>query len=84
MVLLITPEWKTGQLCKCKTPSHKKSVLLTTIRPVEILDLHIKPADFFTANPAIDVPGRKNFTSQLTNAEKAEESSCCADSKPRL
>ncbi|EXL41894.1 copper amine oxidase 1 [Fusarium oxysporum f. sp. radicis-lycopersici 26381] len=64
--------------------THNPRVEDWPVMPVEILDLHIKPADFFTANPAIDVPGRKNFTSQLTNAEKAQESSCCADSKPRL
>jgi len=68
-------------------PSYGKSSdqSLTKSRPVEILDLHIKPADFFTANPAIDVPGRKNFTSQLTDGEKVGgETSCCADSKPHL
>ncbi|KAL5586781.1 hypothetical protein FOBRF1_016651 [Fusarium oxysporum] len=64
--------------------THNPRVEDWPVMPVEILDLHIKPADFFTANPAIDVPGRKNFTSQLTNAEKTQESSCCADSKPRL
>ncbi|KAG5811662.1 hypothetical protein H9Q74_004549 [Fusarium xylarioides] len=64
--------------------THNPRVEDWPVMPVEILDLHIKPADFFTANPAIDVPGRKNFTSQLTNAEKAEETSRCADTKPRL
>jgi primary-amine oxidase len=53
-------------------------------RPVEILELHIKPADFFERNPALDVPGRKNFTSQLTNAEKTEEQPSYCTSKPRL
>ncbi|KAG5792172.1 hypothetical protein H9Q69_008761 [Fusarium xylarioides] len=64
--------------------THNPRVEDWPVMPFEILDLHIKPADFFTANPAIDVPGRKNFTSQLTNAEKAEETSRCADTKPRL
>lgn len=33
-------------------------------RPVEIHTIQLKPADFFTRNPAIDVPSAKNVTSQ--------------------
>ena len=33
-------------------------------RPVEIHTIQLKPADFFTRNPAIDVPSTKNVTSQ--------------------
>ena len=36
-------------------------------RPVEIHQLHIKPADFFEGNPAIDVPSNRNKASILTN-----------------
>jgi primary-amine oxidase len=39
---------------------------------VEIHQLHIKPADFFTCNPAIDVPGKKNESSVLV-----DDSKCC-------
>ena len=54
-------------------------------RPVEILELHIKPADFFTANPALDVPGNKNIASVYAPEEKKNDiqpsalskSSCC-------
>ena len=31
--------------------------------PMEKHELHIRPADFFTANPALDVPGKKNESS---------------------
>lgn len=41
--------------------------------PVEIHQLHLRPADFFTANPAIDVPASKNTASVLAEQEK----SCC-------
>lgn len=41
-------------------------------RPVEIHELHIKPADFFAANPSIDVPSTRNLSSQL-----APEKACC-------
>lgn len=35
-----------------------------------MLQLHITPSDFFTANPAIDVPSEKNHESVLvTNGE---------------
>jgi primary-amine oxidase len=42
-------------------------------RPVEIHQVHIRPADFFTANPAIDVPGSKNNASVLAPGSQ----SCC-------
>lgn len=34
-------------------------------RPIETHQIHLKPADFFTKNPAIDVPSTKNQTSML-------------------
>jgi primary-amine oxidase len=37
------------------------------VMPVEIHQLHIKPVNFFTENPAIDVPSSKNSASKLTN-----------------
>lgn len=43
-------------------------------RPVEIHQLHIKPSDFFSANPSIDVPSSKNLASTLV-----EKESCCQD-----
>lgn len=36
---------------------------------MEIHQFHIRPADFFTSNPALDMPGRKDETSVLV--------SCC-------
>lgn len=41
--------------------------------PVEIHEVHLRPADFFTSNPAIDVPGNKNETSVLAPGSQ----SCC-------
>ncbi|RGP72015.1 copper amine oxidase 1 [Fusarium longipes] len=35
------------------------------VMPVEMLQLHITPSDFFTGNPAIDVPGDKDLGSRL-------------------
>jgi primary-amine oxidase len=43
------------------------------VMPVEIHQIHLRPADFFTANPAIDVPGTKNAASILA----PESQSCC-------
>jgi primary-amine oxidase len=37
------------------------------IRPVEIHQMHLKPADFFEQNPALDVPALKNPTSVLAD-----------------
>jgi hypothetical protein len=38
-----------------------------TFRPVETLAFNISPVDFFTANPAIDVPPSSDTASQLAN-----------------
>lgn len=37
----------------------------THYRPVEKLELHITPADFFTENPALDVPSSRDIGSRL-------------------
>ncbi|KAI1824969.1 copper amine oxidase 1 [Xylaria intraflava] len=39
------------------------------VMPVEIHQFHIRPADFFTINPALDMPAKKNEASTLV--------SCC-------
>ncbi|KAF4440936.1 Copper amine oxidase 1 [Fusarium austroafricanum] len=47
------------------------------VMPVEMLQLHITPVDFFTGNPAIDVPSNKDIGSRLT-------SGCCKEEQPKL
>jgi primary-amine oxidase len=47
--------------------THNPRVEDWPVMPVEVHQLHLKPADFFTCNPAIDVPGNKNMASILTN-----------------
>ncbi|KAK1242737.1 hypothetical protein MKX08_005549 [Trichoderma sp. CBMAI-0020] len=44
------------------------------VMPVEIFQLHMRPTDFFTANPALDVPGTRNNASVLLGG------SCCTSS----
>jgi len=43
-------------------------------RPVEIHQVHLKPTDFFAANPSIDVPSSKNTASRLVQG-----GDCCSD-----
>jgi primary-amine oxidase len=50
-------------------------MLMYDNRPVEIHQLHIKPSDFFSANPSIDVPSNKKVAS--THVEQKD--SCCQD-----
>ncbi|KAI1614032.1 copper amine oxidase 1 [Exophiala viscosa] len=60
--------------------THNPRVEDWPVMPVEIHQLHIKPADFFTENPAIDVPSSKNEASVLTNGATnghANGASCC-------
>ena len=42
---------------------------------METHQLHIRPADFFTINPAIDVPGSKNESSVLVEGDMK---GCCS------
>ncbi|KAL7800127.1 copper amine oxidase [Trichoderma ceciliae] len=44
------------------------------VMPVEIFQIHIRPADFFNANPALDVPSTRNDASVLLGG------SCCTTS----
>ncbi|RPB26295.1 hypothetical protein L211DRAFT_781996 [Terfezia boudieri ATCC MYA-4762] len=44
--------------------THNPRVEDFPVMPVEIYTIQLKPADFFTRNPAIDVPSTKNVTSQ--------------------
>ena len=45
------------------------------VMPSEIFQVHFKPSDFFTVNPAIDVPSTKNQASVLVG----KESDCCSE-----
>ncbi|KAJ1335801.1 primary-amine oxidase [Microdochium nivale] len=45
--------------------THNPRVEDWPIMPVEIHQIHIRPSDFFTANPALDIPATVNKTSVL-------------------
>ncbi|KAG7103825.1 Copper amine oxidase 1 like protein [Verticillium longisporum] len=62
-------------LWSCFGLTHNPRVEDWPVMPVEIMELHISPVDFFTGNPAIDVPSGKDTTSELT-------SGCCT--RPKL
>ncbi|RMZ83078.1 hypothetical protein DV738_g1415, partial [Chaetothyriales sp. CBS 135597] len=56
--------------------THNPRVEDWPVMPVEIFQLHIKPSDFFTANPALDVPSSKNAASQLVTST-TNGADCC-------
>lgn len=56
--------------------THNPRVEDWPVMPVEIHQLHLRPADFFTANPAVDVPGTRNEASVLVNGTRGSESCC--------
>ncbi|PQE33946.1 Copper amine oxidase 1 protein [Rutstroemia sp. NJR-2017a WRK4] len=61
--------------------THNPRVEDWPVMPVEIHELHIKPADFFEANPSIDVPSSRNLASKLVEKEKnGDTSGCCQKS----
>ncbi|KAL4915823.1 copper amine oxidase [Aspergillus aurantiobrunneus] len=52
--------------------THNPRVEDWPVMPVEIFQLMIRPADFFTANPSLDVPSGKNEASRVVGS-----SECC-------
>ena len=55
--------------------THNPRVEDWPIMPIEKVEFHLRPADFFNRNPALDVPGNKNKASILVNEE---DQKCCA------
>jgi primary-amine oxidase len=55
--------------------THNPRVEDWPVMPVEIFQLMIKPADFFTANPSLDVPSSRNAASRVVQKE------CCRDAQ---
>lgn len=49
--------------------THNPRVEDWPVMPVEIHQLHLRPSDFFDANPALDVPGTRNEASVVVNGE---------------
>ncbi|KAK8131901.1 hypothetical protein PG999_000074 [Apiospora kogelbergensis] len=56
--------------------THNPRVEDWPVMPVEVHQIHIRPADFFTSNPALDVPSTKNDASVLVSS-----SAPCCDGK---
>ncbi|KAK7992080.1 hypothetical protein PG988_000874, partial [Apiospora saccharicola] len=57
--------------------THNSRVEDWPVMPVEIMQLHITPSDFFTRNPAIDVPSNKDLTSKQVMGEVTDAVACC-------
>ncbi|KAK6613543.1 copper amine oxidase [Botrytis cinerea] len=70
----------------CFGLTHNPRVEDWPVMPVEIHELKIKPADFFEANPSIDVPSSRNMSSKLAGegSPKTEEESCCKANGSKL
>ncbi|OTA92941.1 hypothetical protein M434DRAFT_21692 [Hypoxylon sp. CO27-5] len=76
--------------------THNPRVEDWPVMPVEIHQFHLRPADFFTSNPALDVPSTKNESSVLvpccdvadkvngTGVNGTQLSSTCCSSAPSL
>lgn len=50
--------------------SHSPRVEDWPVMPVERHELHLRPVDFFDANPALDVPSHRNTASVLVDSER--------------
>ncbi|TQV94604.1 copper amine oxidase 1 [Cordyceps javanica] len=55
--------------------THNPRVEDWPVMPVEMIQVHITPSDFFTGNPALDVPSSADSGSKLT--EGSSSASCC-------
>jgi primary-amine oxidase len=54
--------------------THNPRVEDWPVMPVEIHQVHLRPADFFERNPALDVPSNKNIASVEVGRENGD---CC-------
>ncbi|RSL57577.1 Copper amine oxidase 1 [Fusarium duplospermum] len=61
-------------LWSCFGLTHNPRVEDWPVMPVEILQVSLTPADFFTGNPALDVPSNKDLGSRYAEA-------CCKENK---
>ncbi|KXT07519.1 hypothetical protein AC579_196 [Pseudocercospora musae] len=59
--------------------THNPRVEDWPVMPVEIHQINLRPADFFEANPSIDVPSTRNLESKLAvqNGEQVNGNGCC-------
>ena len=55
--------------------THNPRVEDWPVMPMEKHEVHLRPADFFEWNPALDVPGNKNLTSVEIDSKKDD---CCS------
>ncbi|KAH6708998.1 copper amine oxidase 1 [Leptodontidium sp. MPI-SDFR-AT-0119] len=55
--------------------THNPRVEDWPVMPVEIHEWHIRPADFFEANPSINVPSSRDLTSKLADRSRED---CCS------
>lgn len=60
--------------------THNPRVEDWPVMPMEKHELHLRPSDFFTWNPALDVPSRRNMSSELARGGGSQEGSCCSGS----
>ncbi|KAI1101276.1 copper amine oxidase 1 [Jackrogersella minutella] len=74
--------------------THNPRVEDWPVMPVEIHQTHLRPADFFTSNPALDIPSTRNESSVLVpcynekvsgnGVNGTNQSSTCCSSAPSL
>ncbi|KAI0384394.1 copper amine oxidase 1 [Hypomontagnella monticulosa] len=73
--------------------THNPRVEDWPVMPVEIHQFHLRPADFFTSNPALDIPSTRNESSVLVpccddssssgNVNGTQSSTCCSSTSLR-
>ncbi|KAF4548504.1 Copper amine oxidase-like protein 1 [Elsinoe fawcettii] len=56
--------------------THNPRVEDWPVMPVEIHNIHLRPADFFEQNPSIDVPSSKNCASRLVTNGSGKKEDC--------
>lgn len=60
--------------------THNPRVEDWPVMPMEKHEVHLRPADFFERNPALDVPGQRNLSSLLVEGSRGDEGQCCGAS----
>lgn len=81
-------DWPVMYAIPSSSPSNMGDLANQIYRPVEIHQISLRPADFFSENPSIDVPSSKNNASVLTKGATSatsnstnENADCCSKSR---
>lgn len=82
LALLTTRESKTGEYLACSFVGLSLTIDFRPVMPVEKMLVTLKPINFFTRNPALDVPISDQAINKSVLVVDEADKKCCE--QPRL